>query len=556
MFQLQSRSMDLKKKPTNQNILKTKISINCEANPNKYNETTQNRLSRNPPIYYYRNVSNPYKYNIQSVDLKYSHGRSNEEIFTQKVKDIINKESGGSITLDDIISKSKKDKYIPYGYPYFDYVNRHPNLMKSTNFLTSRRKFNMDVIKKNNSMGNGERKLCITTSPYITNNKNGNDNYEGPINGPFDGMNYGNEEQKNYEVENNRYENNENVNQMNVNDNNTNEDINQNNENQNMNNNNITNEPIVDKNINNNNTNEPIQDNINNNTNNNIPNEPIVDKNINNNNTNEPTQDNINNNNNIPNEPIVDNNINNNNINEPTQDNNLNNNNIEQPIKENENNIEQNKQSENMNKLDNDNEEEYDEFTSQFNYNNQLQYKYNNYTTHHDPKKITRPLNLYPQLSEKDQIQYKYYESDPHLLKDDEFFKKKSGEKNLFRNHRQLQDFENKLHMTGESKSSWIPRIPQRTTYNNLTSVKYNILSPNKKSIFKTHDEITGIKIGNRVKSISDFVDVNRIAAENLSELFTNSIKDKNWFNRTEQVATNQADLHNTYRERIPYPFS
>ena len=290
----------------------------------------------------------------------------------------------------------------------------------------------MDVIKKNNSMGNGERKLCITTSPYITNNKNGNDNYEGPINGPFDGMNYGNEEQKNYEVENNRYENNENVNQMNVNDNNTNEDINQNNENQNMNNNNITNEPIVDKNINNNNTNEP-------------------------------TQDNINNNNNIPNEPIVDNNINNNNINEPTKDNNLNNN-IEQPIKENENNIEQNKQSENMNKLDNDNEEEYDEFTSQFNYNNQLQYKYNNYTTHHDPKKITRPLNLYPQLSEKDQIQYKYYESDPHLLKDDEFFKKKSGEKNLFRNHRQLQDFENKLHMTGESKSSWIPRIPQRTT--------------------------------------------------------------------------------------------
>ena len=555
MFQLQSRSMDLKKKPTNQNILKTKISINCEANPNKYNETTQNRLSRNPPIYYYRNVSNPYKYNIQSVDLKYSHGRSNEEIFTQKVKDIINKESGGSITLDDIISKSKKDKYIPYGYPYFDYVNRHPNLMKSTNFLTSRRKFNMDVIKKNNSMGNGERKLCITTSPYITNNKNGNDNYEGPINGPFDGMNYGNEEQKNYEVENNRYENNENVNQMNVNDNNTNEDINQNNENQNMNNNNITNEPIVDKNINNNNTNEPIQDNINNNNNNNIPNEPIVDKNINNNNTNEPTQDNINNNNNIPNEPIVDNNINNNNINEPTKDNNLNNN-IEQPIKENENNIEQNKQSENMNKLDNDNEEEYDEFTSQFNYNNQLQYKYNNYTTHHDPKKITRPLNLYPQLSEKDQIQYKYYESDPHLLKDDEFFKKKSGEKNLFRNHRQLQDFENKLHMTGESKSSWIPRIPQRTTYNNLTSVKYNILSPNKKSIFKTHDEITGIKIGNRVKSISDFVDVNRIAAENLSELFTNSIKDKNWFNRTEQVATNQADLHNTYRERIPYPFS
>jgi hypothetical protein len=275
----------------------------------------------------------------------------------------------------------------------------------------------------------------------------------------------------------------------------------------------------------------------------------IIDNNINNNNT-DPIVDNNVNNNNI--EPRVDNNVNDNNTNVPTQDNNIN----EKQIIENQNNKEQIRQNDNMDNLNNDNEDENDEFLSQFNYNNNLQYKYNNYTTHHDPKKIPRPLNLYPPLSEKDQIQYKYYESDPHILKDDEFFKKKTGEKNLFRSPRQLQDFENKLHMTGESKSSWIPRIPQRTTYNNLTSVRYNILSPGKKSIFKTQDEITGLKIRNRVKSISDFVDVNRIAAENLSELFTNSIKDKKWFNRTDQVATNQADLHNTYRERIPYPFS
>ena len=554
MFKLQSRSMDLSKKnPSNQNTLRTKISINCDPNPKKYNETTQNRLSRNPPIYYFRNVTNPYKYNIQSVDLKYSNGRSNEEIFSERVKEIINKESGGSITLDDILSKTKKDQYLPYGYPYFDYVNRHPSLMRSTNFLTSRRKFNMTNNKKNNSMGNGERKLCIRTSPYITNNKNGNDNYEGPINGPFYDVNYANEEQKNYEVENNRYGNNENENQMNVNENNTNEPINQNIENQNLNNNNNNNtEPIADNNINNNNNNtESIVDNNNNNNT-----EQILDNN--NNNTTEPIVDNNVNNNNNTTEPITDNNINNNNTNEPKQDNNINNNNNinEQPIIENQNNnTEQNRPNDNMDNLYYD-EDENDEYISQFNYNNNLQYKYNNYTSHHDPKKITRPLNLYPPLSEKDQIQYKYYESDPHILKDDEFFKKKTGEKNLFRTPRQLQDFENKLHMTGESKSSWIPRIPQRTTYNNLTSVRYNILSPGKKSIFKTQDEITGLKIRNRVKSISDFVDVNRIAAENLSELFTNSIKDKKWFNRTDQVATNQADLHNTYRERIPYPFS
>ena len=38
-----------------------------------------------------------------------------------------------------------------------------------------------------------------------------------------------------------------------------------------------------------------------------------------------------------------------------------------------------------------------------------------------------------------------------------------------------------------------IPIKPPRLSYCNLTSIKYNILSPHKKSICKTHDEITNI---------------------------------------------------------------
>ena len=60
-------------------------------------------------------------------------------------------------------------------------------------------------------MGKGERKLRTTPSPYITNNKNGNDNYEGNINGPLFLNNY---EDKN-NIENDRYNNNNNNNEIN-----------------------------------------------------------------------------------------------------------------------------------------------------------------------------------------------------------------------------------------------------------------------------------------------------------------------------------------------------
>ena len=190
------------------------------------------------------------------------------------------------------------------------------------------------------------------------------------------------------------------------------------------------------------------------------------------------------------------------------------------------------------------------------NHNNNLQDNNNNYNTNHNLKTNNSSSILYPILSEKDEIKYKYYESDPHNLKNDTLFKNKSGEKNLFRNNFQLKDFDNKLHITSDSNSSWIPKIPKRITYNNLSSVKYNIISPLRRSIFKTREEISGLKIANRVKSVSQFVDISSNKTQNLNELFENSIKVKNWFMKRNQVASNQGDLHHTYKEIIPYPFS
>ena len=498
MFKLKSKSINSKVNPKSNNPFTTKISTNCDPNPNKYNELTQVRLSQYPPIYYYRKVENPYQYNISSVDLKYSNRKSNEEIFTDKVKDIINKESGGTITLQDILSQSsKKDNLKPNGYPYFFYLNKHPILLKSMNNLP--RKLNINFMKKINN--EGDRNLRTNPSPYISNNKNGNDNYEENINK----QNY--EDEKNNGFENIRYE--PNVNNINQVDNEKNNDVKE-------------------------------------------PNNNLIERENNNN----QNPENINNNNEKQQE------TNENNINEITKENNNEqiientNNNLNEPQRENLENLKTENDEKNYNENYNDDEEELNEFTSQFNYNNNLQFKYNNYNTHHDPKKIKFPRNIYPLLTEREEIQYKYYESDPLLLKDDDLFKKKSGEKNIFRNHRQLTDFEGKLHMTSESNSSWIPRIPKRTTYNNYTSVQYNIISPGKKSVFKTKDEINGIKITNRVKSVSEFVDVNRIDAVNLSDLFANSVKDKHWFKRTDQVGANHSDLHLTYRERIPHTFS
>ena len=462
---LSSKTLDIPKKKSfsSINILSKKFSINCKSTPNKYYESTQYRLSQKPPIYFYRKITNPYKYNITKVDLSYSNRKSNEDIFAEKVKDIINKEIGDSRNLNDMLTQSlKKDKYKPKGYPYFDFVYKHHNILK--NFFPNE-KINKNNLKEKNIVNDeNEKNIMNNSSKYIMKNHNGKEN------------------------------NKENLNNIQY------EEVNNNNVIQN----------ILEK--------EKIKNNFN-------------EKNQKDKNDNEVNK--YENNHNI-------------NYNENIKNDNINNKNeYEYNIVQKKNTIDND-----LNKLLNKKED-----ISQLNHSNNLQDRYKNNTIY-NPKTIKFTSNLYPKLSEIDEIKYKYYESDPHNLKNDNLFKNKSGEKYLFRNNYQLKDFENKLHISSESNSSWIPKIPKRITYNNLSSVKYNIISPLKRSIFKTREEITGLKIANRVKSVSEIVNFITNKSKNSSDLFENSIKDKKWFMKRNQVAANQADLHHAYKEIIPHPFS
>ena len=196
MFKLHSKSTDFKNRGILTNPIKYKFSINCSPNKTKYYEIKRNLNQNNS-----RNTFNS-NYNLTSPNLAFSNNLNNQELLTEKVKYIINKETEGTITLDEILSKTtRKDNFRPFGYPFFSFSKR--NLKKSENLFNKRKIYHLK-----NSMGKGERKLRTTPSPYITNNKNGNDNYEGNINGPLFLNNY---EDKN-NIENNRYNNNENKN--------------------------------------------------------------------------------------------------------------------------------------------------------------------------------------------------------------------------------------------------------------------------------------------------------------------------------------------------------
>ena len=196
MFKLHSKSTDFKNKGFLTNPIKYKFSINCSPNKTKYYEIKRNLNQNNS-----RNTFNS-NYNLTSPNLDFSNNLNNQELLTEKVKYIIKKETEGTITLDEILSKTtRKDNFRPFGYPYFSFSKR--NLRKNGNSYNKKK-----IYEIKNLMGNGERKLIIKPSAYITNNKNGNDNYEGAINGPLFLNDY-NENKNNCKDKNNRYDDND-----------------------------------------------------------------------------------------------------------------------------------------------------------------------------------------------------------------------------------------------------------------------------------------------------------------------------------------------------------
>ena len=164
---------------------------------------------------------------------------------------------------------------------------------------------------------------------------------------------------------------------------------------------------------------------------------------------------------------------------------------------------------------------------------------------------------MIPKISKKDEIKYKYILSDPFNLRNENIFKSKSGEKYLFSPKEENKT--NKIYINYLSNSSWIPNVPKRINYCGHTSVHYNIISPEKKSIFKTREEIDNnqIKIHHKVKSVSNIIDLNWESSPHITPQFVNSINsNSNYFSRKKNVGGCHLDLFHTYRETCPHPFS
>lgn len=128
----------------------------------------------------------------------------------------------------------------------------------------------------------------------------------------------------------------------------------------------------------------------------------------------------------------------------------------------------------------------------------------------------------------------------------------RSGEKYLFKQNQPIP-----YSTTTESHSDWVPKTVSRPTLINHTSVKWNIICPSCKSLFKTKNEVKEeVKEYYKVNSLSEFVDRTRVSAPNLNKVFRDAMnKEKNCFALKNDVATNYGDMHHSYRELFPKSF-
>ena len=172
------------------------------------------------------------------------------------------------------------------------------------------------------------------------------------------------------------------------------------------------------------------------------------------------------------------------------------------------------------------------------------------------------------EISEEDQIKYKYKISDIYNLRNEKVITDKSAEKYLFKNYenkniRKINDSnnENNFFTTSKSKSDWIPNRTIGTKMNSFSSVSYNILSPLYKGFnkFISPSELNKNNLYNestafhRVKSISEFIDLTRVSASNTLNCFNRKNKIPN-FKLKNMVATTHLDEYNINRDLIEKP--
>ena len=170
------------------------------------------------------------------------------------------------------------------------------------------------------------------------------------------------------------------------------------------------------------------------------------------------------------------------------------------------------------------------------------------------------------QISDDDQVKYKYKLSDIYNLKKEKVLTNKSAEKYLFKDNNINNNLElkkNNFNITSTSKSDWIPNRNYGTKMNFFSSVSYNILSPMNKGFnkFITPTELNKNNLYNenpsfhKVKSISEFIDLSRVSSRNNLEIFNKNKKGKiPNFKFKGNVATDHLNAYHINKDLIPTP--
>ena len=187
-----------------------------------------------------------------------------------------------------------------------------------------------------------------------------------------------------------------------------------------------------------------------------------------------------------------------------------------------------------------------------------------------------KKIKIEDEISQGDQIKYKYKLSDVFNLKKEPVFLNKSAEKYFFKeekikneknitspNINRIKENENNFYISSESKSDWIPNKLNKKKMGTYSSVSYNILSPMYKGYnrFITPTELNKNNLYNespeyhRVKSISEFIDLTRVSATNTLDCFNRNINTKiPDFRFRNSVATNQLDEYRINKDLIEKP--
>ena len=184
------------------------------------------------------------------------------------------------------------------------------------------------------------------------------------------------------------------------------------------------------------------------------------------------------------------------------------------------------------------------------------------------------------EISNEEQIRYKYKLSDIFNCRNEPVFTNKSAEKHLFKNKNTKNSFnntcpnmnfngkqveenkkENKFYTSSESKSDWIPNKINKKKMGTSSSVAYNILCPMYKGAnrFITASELNKNNLFNespayhRVKSISEFIDLTRVSATNTLGCFDRNMQIPN-FRFKNSIGTNQLDAYHINKDLIEKP--